>query len=172
MKSSVWKRNRGKILIAIAALLIAMTAAIGSGAYFSTSATNGPNVFTAGTLTLNGPVANLNVGPLFPGHAMSGILTVTNTNPVDVSLTLTQSNLAGALEPGVDVTIRNGATVLFGPARLSTFPAGGLPVGTLAASGGSVTLTWDALLPETGVSQDAYQGTTMSADYTWTIQSL
>ena len=51
MKPSVWKRNRGKILVAIAALLIALTAAIGSGAFFTSVSTNPNNVITAGVLT-------------------------------------------------------------------------------------------------------------------------
>ena len=49
--SSVLKKNRGKILIAIAALLIALTAVLGSGAYFTSVSSNPGNVFTAGVLT-------------------------------------------------------------------------------------------------------------------------
>jgi hypothetical protein len=172
MKSTVWKRNRGKILIAIAALLIAVAAVYGSGAFFTATATNSPNVFTAGTLSLTPSGASLNIGPLYPGHALTGTMSVTNNNPVDCNLVLTQTGLAGALEPAVNVTVSNGATVLFGPARLSTFPVGGLNVGTLTASGGNVTLTWNALLPETGANQDAYQGATMNCDYHWTLTSL
>jgi hypothetical protein len=174
MKSSVWKRNRGKILIAIAALLIALIAAIGSGAYFSATASNNGNAFTAGTMSLNNGGASLNVGPLFPGHPLTGTLTITNNNATNGELYLNQSNLAGpaGFIAAVNVTISNGGTALFGAAPLSLFPGGGIDVGPLAASGGSVTLTWTASLPETGADQNALQGATMTCDYTWTLQSL
>jgi hypothetical protein len=171
MKSSVWKRNRGKILIAIAALLIALAAAIGSGAFFTATATNNGNVFTAGTLSLSPAGASLDIGPLYPGHSQSGSMTITNNNPVDCELSLSQSNLTGALVPAVQVTIRDGGGVVWGPGLLSAF-ASPFDVGTLNAGGGSVTLTWEALLPESGTNQDALQGATMSCDYTWTLQSL
>jgi hypothetical protein len=173
MKSSVWKRNRGKILIAIAALLIALAAAYGSGAFFTAQATNNGNVFTAGTLSLTPAGASLDVGPLFPGTPQSGSMTVTNNNAADCELYLNQSNLSGPLVPEVYVTIRDGGGVVWGPGLLSSFPGGsGLDVGTLTAGGGSVTLTWEALLPETGVNQDALQGATMGCDYTWTLVAL
>ena len=88
MKSRVWKRNRGKILIAIAALLIALAAAYGSGAFFTATATNGPNVFAAGTLSLNPAGVSLNLGPMYPGHTYSGTMTIANGNPVMCELYL------------------------------------------------------------------------------------
>jgi hypothetical protein len=176
MKSSVWKRNRGKILIAIAALLIAIAAVYGSGAFFTATATNNANVFAAGTLTLNDGGAAMNVTGLYPGRSATGTLVMSNSNPVDIGLTLSQTaytdtpgtnggNLSDVLQIQVD-DLFTGSTLYAGPMTGFTTPA---DLGTFAAGGPAHTIQWTASLP--AGADDAYQGSSVSVNYTWTATS-
>ncbi len=87
----VLKKNRGKILIAIAALLIALVAVVGSGAYFTSVSSNPGNVFTAGVLTHSNSAANaafMTLTDMFPGETRTGSVTLENTGSVDGRLYL------------------------------------------------------------------------------------
>jgi len=189
MKSSVWKRNRGKILIAIAALLIALTAAIGSGAYFTSVSSNPGNVITAGVLTHSNSNANaafMNLGPMYPGQSLQGSVTISNTGTVPGVLRLTQTSYAdtpgangGNLSSVLTITIvdtTTATTVYSGP--LTGYGAAFRIAANPMAPATPHTFQWTVTFPDGGAPVDAvsgdnaFQGSSVSVRYDWEMINL
>jgi spore coat-associated protein N len=185
MKSTVWKRNRGKILIAIAALLIALTAAIGSGAYFTSVSSNPGNVITAGVLThtnSNPGAAFMNLGPMFPGQTLTGSVTITNTGTVNGTLSLTQTSytdtpgtVGTTLSTKLTITIvdlKTSSTIYSG--TIAAMGTSAYAAGTIApGAGNSHTYQWTVLFPDGGkpagptTGDNAFQGSSVNVRYDW-----
>ncbi len=183
--TGVLKKNRGKILIAIAALLIALAAVVGSGAYFTSVSSNPGNVFTAGILTHSNSDANaafMTLSDMVPGDVRTGSVTLENTGSVDGALWLTQTAYTdtpgangGNLSEVLEVVITRGAAVVY--SGTIDGMAGAYDAGVLAAGGGPVTYDWTVTFPDGGApggpdtGDNAYQGSSVTVDYAWELVS-
>jgi len=181
--AGVLKKNRGKILVAIAALLIALVAVVGSGAYFTSVSTNPGNVFTAGILTHSNSdptSAFMTLTDMFPGETRTGSVTLANTGSVDGRLWLEQSAVndtpganGGNLSEALTVEITRGATVVYS-GDLDAF-VGAVDAGLLTMADGAITYDWAVTFPDTGDpvtatgGDNAYQGSLVTVDYTWEL---
>lgn len=181
--SSVLKKNRGKILIAIAALLIALAAVVGSGAWFTSVSNNPGNVFTAGVLTHTNSDANaafMTLADMYPGETRTGSVTITNTGSVNGDLSLTQTSFTdtpgangGNLSNALTIVITQGATTVYTGAlnAMGTVPAGTL--NPLVPT----QYDWAVTFPDTGdpggatIGDNAYQGSSVSVRYDWEMVS-
>lgn len=97
--TGVLKKNRGKILIAIAALLIALVAVVGSGAWFTSVSSNPGNAFTAGILTHTNSDDGtffMTLSDIVPDDTVthSGTVTLTNTGSVTADVFLGEATFA------------------------------------------------------------------------------
>jgi spore coat-associated protein N len=181
--AGVLKKNRGKILIAIAALLIALVAVVGSGAYFTSVSSNPGNVFTAGVLTHDNSDAGaafMTIDDMVPGETRTGSVTLTNTGSVDGDLSLTQTSFVdtpgtngGDLSDVLTIEITQGATVVYtGPlSGMGTEGAGTLVAGVATQYDWAVTFP-DGGLPDGPTEDDnAYQGSSVDVRYDWELIS-
>jgi len=190
--TGVLKKNRGKILIAIAALLIALVAVVGSGAYFTSVSSNPGNVFTAGILT-HGNSADgtffMTLSDIVPDNAVehTGSVMITNTGTVAADVSLSQTAFtdvrgwgddpaAGALSDTLLVTIEDSAgNVIYGPGLIRDMGAN-LDAGSIGA-GLSETYDWTVVFPDNGQpggamdDDNAYQGAEVTVDYAWELVS-
>ena len=182
--AGVLKKNRGKILVAIAALLIALVAVVGSGAYFTSVSSNPGNVFTAGVLTHDNSdpdAAFMTIDDMVPGETRTGSVTLTNTGSVDGDLWLTQTSFVdtpgangGNLSEGLTVVITQGATEVYN-GDLDAM-AGALDAGTLVV-GVATQYDWAVTFPEGGapggptIGDNAYQGSSVDVRYDWELVS-
>ncbi|MEE4274528.1 MAG: TasA family protein [Thermoleophilia bacterium] len=181
--AGVLKKNRGKILIAIAALLIALVAVVGSGAYFTSVSSNPDNVFTAGVLTHDNSDADsafMTIDDMVPGETRTGSVTLTNTGSVDGDLWLTQTSFVdtpggngGNLSDVLDIEITQGATVVYsGPLNLmGTEAAGTLAVGIATQYDWAVTFPDGGLPGGATTGDNAYQGSSVDVRYDWELVS-
>jgi len=181
--ASVLKKDRGKILVAIAALLIALVAVVGSGAYFTSVSSNPGNAFTAGILTHSNSDANgafMTVADMYPGETRTGSVTLQNNGSVDGRLWLEQTGIAdtpggngGNLSEALTVEITRGATVVYSGA-LDAF-AGAVDTGLLTVADGPITYDWAVTFPDTGdplgadTGDNAYQGSSVTVAYAWEL---
>ncbi len=182
--AGVLKKNRGKILIAIAALLIALVAVVGSGAYFTSVSSNPGNVFTAGVLTHGNDDANgafMTLCDMVPGETRTGSATLTNTGSVDGRLWLTQTSFAdtpgangGNLSEALTVVLTRGATIVYSG---DLDAMGTADAGVLAVADGAVTYDWAVTFTDTGApggattGDNAYQGSSVDVRYDWELVS-
>jgi spore coat-associated protein N len=175
-------QRRFQVLVTIAAVLLAASVAIGSGANFTSTSANPANVFTAGNLHHSSTPADgtaiLTAVKMKPGATTTGSITLTNDGDLPGTFTLTKSitaDVAGAnggdLAGKLVLTIREGATTVW--------------TGTLGAAMGTVSLgTWnagavhtydfsvnfpDGGTPASNTTEDnAYKGSTITARFDWT----
>jgi predicted ribosomally synthesized peptide with SipW-like signal peptide len=189
--AGVLKKNRGKILVAIAALLIALVAVVGSGAYFTSVSTNPGNMFTAGVLTHDNSAGDGNffmtLSDIVPDDAVvhTGTVTITNTGSVDGDLFLSETAFADVVGWGgagsplsatLQVTVKDeGGAVVWGPGLIGTMGLNNA-VGTVAA-GDDQTYTWEIVFPDNDapggamLGDNAYQGAEVTVDYAWELVS-
>ena len=189
--AGVLKKNRGKILVAIAALLIALVAVVGSGAYFTSVSTNPGNVFTAGILTHGNDPGDGNffmtLSNIVPDDFVvhTGTVTITNTGSVAGDLYLSETGVldevgwSGAGSPLSDtlqVTVKDGDdAIVWGPGLIGDMGAN-ISVGTVAA-GDSAIFTWEVVFPDNDapggamLGDNAYQGAEVTVDYAWELVS-
>jgi hypothetical protein len=181
--AGVLKKNRGKVLIAIAALLIALVAVVGSGAYFTSVSSNPGNVFTAGILTHSNSDANaafMTLTDMFPGETRTGSVTLQNTGSVDGRLWLEQTAVVdtpggngGNLSEALTVVITRGATIVYS-GDLDAFVVAE-DAGLLTVADGAITYDWAVTFPDNGdpggaaTGDNAYQGSSVTVDYAWEL---
>jgi hypothetical protein len=125
-----------------------------SSASFTATTTNPGNSFGSATLTMSNDksaaASLINLANLVPGDTANRTVTITNTGNVGMTYTGAISAAANTLlwtdtTNGIQVTVKRGATVLYGPGALKNLV---LPAsGTIAGSGGTDTLTYDFSLP-------------------------
>jgi spore coat-associated protein N len=174
-----------KTLGALAALTVAVAVAVGSGATFTSQSANPSNAFSAGILSQSNSKAGaavLTASNMIPGGSATGSVTITNTGNVSGAFTLAESNvthvdgtnggnLVGYLDLTVTDTTVPAAPVVVYTGKLSALPA--TSAGTIAASA-TRTYSFVVAMPQGGVpgslttGDNAFQGSTASADFTWT----
>lgn len=157
-------KNRRKVLVPLATMLVAGAVAVGSGADFTSSSTHTTSV-TAGTLhhTNSKQGLALTVTDIKPGDSQSGSLTITNDGSLDSTLSLQETTdstsfVAGALK----LKITDGTTVVYdgdfgGLDNTVKNQLGSLP------EGATKTITFTVSMPTSAT--DANQGATASAGY-------
>jgi hypothetical protein len=125
-------QRRLQVLVAMAALLLAVSVVIGSGANFTSTSANPSNVFTAGSLTHTNSkqgAAILTATLMKPGDMRSGTVVITNTGDLPGAFTLTNSNVLNPVLPAVTVPVSTPFSNLL---TVKIFETGllPLPVGT------------------------------------------
>lgn len=176
----------GRVVGALAALVVAGGAAIGTGAAFTTSTVNPDNTFSAGILDLANDKDNaaiLTAQNLVPGDSATGQVTISNTgNVAGGNWTLAQaitastpgddpeSSASGELKDVLQLEVKDGAsTVYSGPlAGLGSAPLGSI------APGASRTFDFKVTFPASGDFSGAdnkYEGSAVTAKYTWSASA-
>jgi predicted ribosomally synthesized peptide with SipW-like signal peptide len=141
-------------------LVIALAAALVGGAtmaWFTDTATNEANTFTAGNLDVAaGPQTyTVAINNMAPGDTINGSFTVTNTGTLNLKYKVT-ANTDGATNPN-SLFRTGGATVTF---------TGGTETGTIAATDPDslVTVTYTVALPSS--AGNAFQGDSGTLSFT------
>jgi spore coat-associated protein N len=176
----VLARRPKQTLGALAALLLAVGIAIGSGAAFTAESANPNNVFTAGTLSMSNSksaAAILTADDLVPGDSASGTVDIENTGDVagDFSLSrtdLVDSDTTNPMSQKLDLVVTDCGTDL-------DCSAGTNPEkynGTLAAMNSAIVLgsfapadehRYDFEVTFNNSAGDAYEGDSSSATFEW-----
>ena len=124
-----------------------------TSASFTATTTNPGNSFGSATLTMSNDksaaASLINLANLVPGDTANRTVTITNTGNVGMTYTAAISATASTLlwtdtTNGIQVTVKRGATVLYGPGPLKNLALAAS--GTIAAAG-TDTLTYDFSLP-------------------------
>ncbi len=147
-----------------------------SSASFTATTTNPSNSFGSATLTLSNDksaaASLINLANLVPGDTANRTVTITNTGTVGMTYTGAISAVANTLlwsdtTNGIQVTVKRGATVLYGPGALKNLVLAAS--GTIAASG-TDTLTFDFNLPV--AAGNTFQTLTQDFTITYTATQL
>ena len=139
----VLMRNRRRLLIGLALILLAAAVAVGSTAVFTSSSANPGNTFTAGTLEASNDkegAAILTANRMIPGESTTGTVRIGNTGDVAGTFSLSSSNVTNNPGPnggrlsdvlnlritdtGSGATIYNGAFNAMPEQDLGSWPAG------------------------------------------------
>jgi hypothetical protein len=173
-----------RLLVSLAAVLIATALATTSGANFNAVSANGGNVIRAGivsfTTTATGTAA-LTVSALAPGHSDTDTVDVVNTGDLTATFSLTTSGLVDrpaspALSGKLDLVVKD----LGDPACSSSCPAavtrysgklGSLSSATLGswAPGTKHRVAFTVSMPDGGSgAENAYQDATSTLSFGWT----
>lgn len=175
--------------IAMSLVLIGLLAAVMAGgtfAYFTSTAANTGNTFSAGTIALStdkGATAFLNFeNPLLkPGDNGTGTLTLSNTGSLPATLTFTTAvttntpgHNGGSLGDDLYFTITNGAGTTVYTGTLTALAALTTPTALpQIAPGGTQTFTVDWVFKDNGTpgsdttGDNLYQGSTCVAGFTF-----
>jgi spore coat-associated protein N len=179
-------QRRLQVLVAMAALLLAVSVVIGSGASFTSTSANPSNVFTAGNLSHSNSKAGaaiLTAPKMKPGDVVTGSVTITNDGDLPGTFTLSTSNMTdtavapytGKLSDVLTLKIMDGATQIYSGAIKS--------VGTITLPGGAwaptVAHTYDftVTFPDGGtptgalLNDNSYKKATMSIEFDWMATS-
>jgi spore coat-associated protein N len=175
-----------RLLVSLAALLLATALAAGSGANFMAVSANSGNVIKAGivsfTTSANGSAA-ITVTALAPGHSETDTVDIVNTGDLTATFRLETSGLVDrpaspALSGALDLVVKD----LGNPACASSCPD---PVtrwsGKLDALSSASLGSWPAgakrriafvvSMPDGGTgAEDAYQGAKSTVDFSWTAE--
>lgn len=168
-----------KILASLGAVAATGVVAVGGtyANFTATPTTISNNAFTTGTLSMSrsGSGAILSASALKIGQESTGSVTITNTGSLAGAYTLSgstsgSSTLAGALQLVVYKDTDNDSLSQIYSGSLAGFSS--VALGTFAASGSSGdahTFYFHVSLPTTGTDagDNALQGTSASASFTW-----
>jgi spore coat-associated protein N len=184
-------QRRMQVLLTLAVLLLAASVVIGSGASFTAQKANAGNIFTAGALTMTNdkdPGVVVTLLNMKPGNSISGDVKLENTGTLPGAFTLSKT-LVGAdaasfgdeLQMVVQETAANHTTTI------------GAPVYTGAASGAistlslgtwqpnpdpsqthyyRITVSWPTTPRVPAVSDDSFQGASVTYAFQWDATSL
>lgn len=176
-------QRRMQVLVALAAVVLAASIVIGSGANFTSASANPANTFTAGTLTQTNTKSGVGTGAILTaslmkpgGVAAAGTVIIKNTGSLPGTFTLTKSNLTPTpgLGDALDVVIEEtppspGVKHTVYTGTLSAM--GSIPLGSFAASE-SRTYDFTVTFPDgTAAHDNPYQGASVSVEYDWTATS-
>lgn len=158
-------------LAAVLTVLVAATAAIGSGADFSSHSANPSNTFSSGTLLQSNSksgVAVVTGTNLKPGDVRGGEVTITNTGSLAGSFRLTEANASNGFGAG-DMTLKvddvtGSKVVSVYSGDIGKVPAEGIGLGSYAA-GEARTYRFTATFASASPNSD--QGKSAKADYEW-----
>lgn len=178
------QRTVRRLLVSMAAVLLATALAAGSGANFNAVSANRSNVIRAGivsfTTTATGS-AVLAVDALAPGHSDTDTVDIVNTGDLTASFTLTTSSLVDRpssppLSGKLDLVVKD----LGDPACASSCPSavtrysgklGALSSASLGswAAGAKHRISFTVSMPDAGTgAENAYQDASAAVDFAWT----
>jgi spore coat-associated protein N len=177
----VFGQRRFQALITIAALMLAASVVVASGANFTSTSANPSNVFTAGNLhhtNSKDGSAILTAGKMKPGDTITGSVTLTNDGDMPGTFTLTKTITAntpgangGDLSNVLVLTVSDGATTVWTGklnAAMGTVSLGTWIVGDAHTYGFSVNFP-DGGTPGANTTGDnAYKSSSVSARFDWT----
>lgn len=181
-------RTRNKVLSSAAIVgVIGVLIAVATSAFFSDTTTNPGNFAATGTLSMSNSKDGLAIftspadGLMKPvadeataraqGVMATGSVVITNTGTLPGVYSLSQSNVAGTMAgPERDAFVNlclsvapaTDCGVYSGPFNIG---AATIPLGTLAAGGGTATYNFEVWYQDSTVPQDAYQNTNVTADF-------
>ncbi len=168
----VLMRNRRRLLIGLALILLASAVAVGSTAVFTSSDANAGNSFAAGDLEVNAPnEAIFTATNMSPGDTETGTATIENTGSVSGDFTMsaevtdnTPGPGGGSLANVLEVTVTDGATVVY-----PTGSFAGMQDVDLGSWIGGEGHTYDFTVefPETGENQNQFEGASTTVTFTW-----
>ena len=182
---------RRRIFWALAALTaaLALTAGLGTFAFFSSTTTNPANRFVAGTLVLGNDrdaTFILQADNMQPGDSVLRTVTLSRaaTSTLDMNYTVQQTGLTGSLCPSLAIVVVRtdagqdvndgaaiplSATVSTPADTVSTFAGSPVTLGSLNNSGNSAdTYSFQVTFVETNTDQSALMGASCEVTYTWT----
>lgn len=164
-------RNPKRALAAVLTALVAVVAAVGSGADFSSHSANPANTFSSGSLLQSNSksgVAIVTGANLKPGDVRSGEVTITNTGSLAGTFKLAEASASNGFGAG-DMTLK--VDDVTGAKALSVYsgdigkvPAEGIGLGSYAA-GEAHTYRFTATFSKEAPNSD--QGKVAKADYEW-----
>jgi hypothetical protein len=178
------QRTVRRLLLSLAALLLATALATGSGASFMAVSANSGNVIKAGivsfTTSATGSAA-LTVTALAPGHSETDTVDVANTGDLAATFALAASGLidrpaSPALSAKLDLVVKD----LGDPSCASSCPdpvtrfsgkLGALSSASLGsfAAGSKHRIAFVVSMPDGGTgAENAYQGASSTVDFSWT----
>lgn len=175
-------QRRFQALITIAALMLAASVVMASGASFTSTSANLSNTFTAGNLhhtNSKDPGAVLTATLMKPGDTATGSVTLTNDGDIPGTFSLSTSNLSdvvsapytGKLSDVLTLKIMDGATQVYsGP--INSVGTVAIPGGPWAA-GASHTFDFTVTFPNGGTpggpltGDNNYKKSTMSIEFDW-----
>lgn len=164
-------RNPKRALAGVLTALVAVVAAVGSGADFSSHSANPANTFSSGSLLQSNSrsgVAIVTGSNLKPGDVRSGEVTITNTGSLAGTFKLSETNASNAFGAGNmtlkidDVTGSKVVSVYSGD--VGKVAAEGIALGSYAA-GEAHTYRFTATFNKEAPNSD--QGKVAKADYEW-----
>ena len=184
-------QRRMQVLVAMAALLLAVSVVIGSGANFTSASANPRNVFTAGNLTHTNSKAGaaiLTASLMKPGDTANGSVTITNSGDIAGPFSLATEQLSdtpganlGKLSDVLQLKITDGTNTIYsGPIKSvgtvqlpNTFSPSVYSWPTAANHTYNFVVTFpDAGTPGSATTGDnAYKGSSMSIEFDWTAVS-
>jgi hypothetical protein len=154
----MFRITRNRVVAAVSAIVV-LAVAVGAYAYFSTggSGTATATVGTSSSLTIKGTVA----GALVPG--VSQTVTFTIDNPSTAAQRVTTITLA---EVKPDAGHSTCSTAITGEKPDFTMPAVAVNKTFGQGNNQAVTPTGTVTMNDTGISQDACQGATLTLKFT------
>jgi hypothetical protein len=191
----IMQERKTMLVVALAAVVIAIIAAIGSGAFYTTTSTNPGNAFTAGTMTMSNSATNtafITAGDLWPGTDVNGSVTIGNTNPVGSLLGLKITSIdetagpngtdADVLSPDLNLTVTDdtSGTVLYTGTLADAAAADYLTTGTVLPAGVQHTFGFKVGMADNGEPGDVadpasgdnvFQGAKSTVGFTWVLET-
>jgi spore coat-associated protein N len=172
-------QRRFQALITIAAIMLAASVVVASGANFTSTSANPSNVFTAGNLkhsnTKDG-AAILTADKMKPGDTRTGSVTLTNDGDISGAFSFTKTMGANVLGLGsgdfrtkLDLTIKEGATTIWTGKIGAAIPALNMDLGTWAP-GATHTYDFTVTFPDggSGGADNAYKSAGVTVAFDWT----
>ncbi len=172
------QKSRRRVLMGgalVAMLIIASAFLVGSGAIFTSTSANPANTFTAGVLTHDNSKAGaaiLTAGPMKPGDIATGTVTITNTGDLAGDFSLAMAKMVDTAPNGgpslrcASAEDRRRDGLHYYDGALSAF-ADGTAMGTFDPLQAR-TYTFTVTFPEGGLTDNQYQGSSTTVDFTWT----
>ena len=174
-------QRRFQALITIAAIMLAASVVVASGANFTSTSANASNVFTAGNLSLsNSKDATyiLHASLMKPGQTVTGSVTLTNNGDIPGAFSFTKTmginvlgRTGGDFRTKLDLTIADGATAttIWTGKIGAAIPAPILDLGTWAP-GATHTYDFTVTFPDDGPggADNAYKSASITVAFDWT----
>ena len=163
-------RNRARLIVPLAGLLVAAAITVGSGADFVANSVNTGNAYSTGTLLQTNSKADsaiFNLDNLKPGDTVNGKVTITNSGTLSAAMKLTENAVNGFVTKSnltLTITAAGSATPVWSGTLGALTTAGPLDLGTFAA-GEAREYTFSVNLAQ--AATNAEQGKSATATYTW-----
>ncbi len=163
-------RNRKRLLIALALILLAAAIAVGSTAVFTSSDANAGNLFASGDLGVDAPDAAIFTATnMAPGDTRTGTATVENTGSVSGDFTMsaevtdnTPGPGGGSLQDVLQVTVAEGGTNVYPPGSFA-----GMQDVNLGSWDGGESHTYDFTVELPQSAGNEFENASTTVTFTW-----